>query len=186
VHLPERRDECSTVTNHIQDPKIPSVSGGVLWPDTTNKLFYLFGGEYPDVESVQPFTSLWFFDVIYNTWNRTVDVDGSRASISWPAFGAGAVTDEGTAYYYGGYLGNKTTPSWSNNTLMLASLISFDMNTQIWSNRTYDNTPRAEGILRYLPASSSGMLVYFGGVETDSGGGVRYVSQKYIALWRIP
>ena len=161
------------------------MSGGVLWPDTVNKLFYLFGGEYADIESVQPFTNLWSFDVIYNAWNNTVDSDGSRASISWPAFGAGAVTDEGTAYYYGGYLSNKTTPGWSNNTLMLSSLISFNMNNQVWSNRTYDNTPRAEGILRYLPASSSGMLAYFGGVETNSSGAVQYVSQSCIVPRRI-
>jgi hypothetical protein len=158
------------------------VSGGILWPDTTNKLFYLFGGEYHNVESVQPFNNLWFFDVIYNTWNRAPDSDGSRASISWPAFGAGAVSEGGTAYYYGGYLSNQTTPKWGSDALMLSSLISFNMNTQTWSNRTYDATPRAEGILHYLPASASGMLVYFGGVETDFNGGVRYVSPKFIYL----
>jgi hypothetical protein len=157
------------------------VSGGVLWPDTTNKLFYLFGGEYNDVADVQTFTNLWFFDVIYNKWNRSIASDGTQAGISWPAFGAGTVTEGGTAYYYGGYLSNKTTLKWSANPLMLSSLISFDMNTQTWSNRSHDNTPRAEGTMHYLPASSQGMLVYFGGLETDSNGGVRYVSHKYIA-----
>jgi hypothetical protein len=63
---------------------------------------------------------------------------------------------------------------------MLNSLVSYDMNKQIWSNRTYDATPRAEGILHFLPASGSGILVYFGGLETDSNGGVSYVSSHQV------
>ncbi|KAF2993231.1 hypothetical protein E8E13_001565 [Curvularia kusanoi] len=47
------------------------------------------------------------------------------------------------------------------------------MNTQTWSNHSYDSTPRAAGTMHYIPASASGMLVYFGGVETDSTGAVR-------------
>ncbi|KAL1599656.1 hypothetical protein SLS60_007459 [Paraconiothyrium brasiliense] len=160
--------------NLTKTPEVPSVSGGVLWPDTTNKMFYLYGGEYNDAASVQPFENLWFFDTIYNTWNRT-NPSASQSGIAWPAFGAGAVTEGGTAYYYGGYLSNKSTPNWSSSPLMLSSLISFDMDTQIWSNHTYDNTPRAEGVLQYLPASASGMLVYFGGVETVSNGRVQYI-----------
>jgi hypothetical protein len=169
------RDTSHTVTDPYQTSEVPSVSGGVLWPDVTNKLFYLYGGEYDDVASVQPFTSLWFFDVIYNTWNRT-SPSPSQNGIGWPAFGSGVVAESGTAYYYGGYLSNKTTPKWSGDPLMLSSLISFDMDTQIWSNHTYDDTPRAAGTMHYIPASASGMLVYFGGAETDSTGVVRQVS----------
>lgn len=153
---------------------MPSTNGGVLWPDTTNKLFYLFGGEY-DGEP-QTFTNLWFFDVIYNTWNKSSASDGSQSAVSWPAFGAGAVSDSGVAYYYGGYLSSKTVPKWSGKELMLNSLTSFNMNTRTWSNHTYDPTPRAEGTLHYLPASAAGMLAYIGGVETNSSGGVSFVS----------
>jgi hypothetical protein len=166
------------VTEPFQTSEIPSVSGGVLWPDATNKLFYLFGGEYNDVTSVQPFTNLWFFDVIYNTWNRT-DPSPSQNGIGWPAFGSGVVAESGTAYYYGGYLSNKTTPKWIGSPMMQSSLISFDMDTQIWSNHTYDDTPRAAGTMHYIPASASGMLVYFGGVEMDSAGAVREVSPSH-------
>jgi hypothetical protein len=125
---------------------------------------------------VQPFNTLWFFDVIYNTWNRSSASDGSQTGVSWPAFGAGTVTDTGTAYYYGGYLNNRSVTKWSGESLMLNSLTSFDMNTRSWSNHTYDQTPRAEGSLHYLPASAGGMLVYFGGVETNTSGGISYVS----------
>jgi hypothetical protein len=34
-------------------------------------LFYLFGGEYESKGDVQPFNTLWLYDVIYNTWNRS-------------------------------------------------------------------------------------------------------------------
>lgn len=151
----------------------------MLWPDTTNKLFYLFGGEYDDVTDVQPFTSMWFFDTLSNQWNLSGTSD-TQAGIGWPAFGASVVTEGGIAYYYGGYLSNKTTPRWSGGPLMLASLTSFDMDTQIWSNRTYDDVPRAEGTLHYLPASKDGLLVYFGGLETDPSGSIRYVSLKQV------
>lgn len=151
-----------------------------MWPDVTNKLFYLFGGEYVDVTSVQPFTSLWFFDVVYNTWNRT-NPSSSQNGIGWPAFGSGVVAESGTAYYYGGYLSNKTTLNWSSDPLMLSSLVSFDMDTQIWSNHTYGDVPRAAGTMHYIPASASGMLVYFGGVETDPTGIVRQVSPLHLS-----
>lgn len=65
---------------------------------------------------------------------------------------------------------------------MLPSLVSFNMNTRSWSNRTYDNTPRAEGILHYLPASKEGILVYLGGLETDANGVVKYVGLERISV----
>jgi hypothetical protein len=153
----------------------------VLWPDSTNKLFYLFGGEYESKGDVQPFNTLWLYDVIYNTWNRSSASDGSSADMKWPAFGAGTITDTGTAYYYGGYLTNLSVPGWSDERLMLSSLTSFNMNTQTWSNHTYEQTPRAEGTLRFIPASSDGMLVYFGGLETNNGT-VEYVSVDCVVL----
>jgi hypothetical protein len=138
------------------------VSGGSLWPDKANKLFYLFGGEYN--EDVTKFSNLWFFDVIYNTWNKSLP-DGSQLDINWPVDGASAVTDEGVAYYYGGYLTNKSVFNWNTDPLMLNSLVTFDTKTQKWNNRTYDPVPIAEGNMHYIPASERGMLIYIGGVE---------------------
>lgn len=160
----------------LQDPEVPSVSGGVLWPDTTNKLFYLFGGEYGTADDVQSFTTLWLYDIIYNTWNRSSASDGSLTNIKWPTLGASTVTDTGTAYYYGGYLTNLSMPKWSGDRLMLNSLTTFNMNTRSWQNNTYDQTPRAEGSLHFIPASDSGMLVYFGGLQTNNDM-TSYVSQ---------
>jgi hypothetical protein len=146
----------------------------VLWPDQANKLFYLYGGDYNNA-SVQDFSTLWFYDTIYNTWNRS-NSDGSQTQILWPSFGAGTVDDEGVGYYYGGYLSNKSVSKWSGDRLMLNTMVSYDMNEKRWKNVTTDATPRAEGSLHYIPASDNGMLVYFGGVETISNGTVVYVS----------
>ena len=162
---------------------MPSVSGGVLWPDQANKLFYLFGGEYPNVDELrtrdtQGFT-LWFYDTIYNTWNRSAS-DASQARIKWPAYGAGAVTDEGVAYWYGGYLTENSDSSYRGSDFMMNNLISYDMNTRRWNNNTWDQTRRAEGSLHYIPASEGGMLVYFGGVETNRTGGQTTFVSSYL------
>ncbi|KAJ4346649.1 uncharacterized protein N0V89_010580 [Didymosphaeria variabile] len=175
--------------NLTKEATVPSVSGGVLWPDTANKLFYLFGGEYPSTDDLrtrdtQGFT-LWFYDTIYNTWNRSAS-DASQASINWPAFGAGTVTDEGVAYYYGGYLTEKSDSSWRGGDFMLNNLISYDMNTRRWNNNTWDQTRRAEGSLHYIPASEGGMLDYFGGVETNSTGGeITYANMRNVHLFDL-
>ncbi|KAH7074813.1 hypothetical protein BKA63DRAFT_321944 [Paraphoma chrysanthemicola] len=165
-----------------KSPDVPSVSGGVLWPDNINKLFYLFGGEYSN-SSVQSFSGLWFYDTLNNKWDRATS-DGSQAQISWPAFGATAITDEGMAYYYGGYLSNRSVSGWTGPPLMLNSLARYDMNKRTWSNRT-DGIPRAEGALQYIPAGDRGMLIYFGGVETSTGGFVSYSNMSQIQVYDI-
>jgi hypothetical protein len=156
------------------------VSGGVLWPDDANKLFYLFGGEYANTEEVknrdeQGFT-LWLYDTLYDTWNQS-KYHASQEAVRWPAFGAGTVSDVGIAYYYGGYLSNTSDYGTDGQRVMQNSLITYDMDGGRWDNNTWDNTRRAEGSLIYLPASEGGMLLYFGGLETDeTNGEVGYVS----------
>ncbi|KAF2626381.1 hypothetical protein BU25DRAFT_432178 [Macroventuria anomochaeta] len=171
--------------NLSKDPEVPSVSGGVLWPDPVNKLFYLFGGEYGDTNEVKRrdgqgsgFT-LWFYDTIYDSWNKSKR-HGSQDGIRWPALGAGAVSDAGDAYYYGGYLTNTSDFRTDGQPVMQNGLITYNMDSRQWTNQTWDETPRAEGSLHYLPASEGGMLVYFGGLETDqSNGNVTYQIYLY-------
>jgi hypothetical protein len=156
-----------------------------------NRLFYLYGGEYNN-GSVLDFQIFWFYDTINKSWNRflgsdtlsnvSTNGDGKLVALSWPAFGAGAVTDSGVGYYYGGYLSNKSVVDWSGDPFMLNSLVSFNMTTQSWTNRTYDSTPRAEGSMQFIPASESGMLVYFGGLEMSSKGEVEYVNTPTTAI----
>lgn len=160
-------------TNLGQGAEVPTVHNGVLWPDEVNKLFYLFGGAYADGK-VPSVNDLWSYDTIYNNWTK-ITPDGSQMSIKWPNSGASDVTDEGDAYYYGGYLSNISTAGWTGDTIMLSSLVKYDTKTNKWDNRTYDNTPRAEGNLHYIPASKRGMLIYFGGLEQTRAGNINYV-----------
>ena len=139
-----------------------------MWPDQVNKVFFLYGGEYANT-TTQGFGTLWYYDTIYNTWNRSTSPDASQSQISWPGFGAGTTNDEGTGYYYGGYLSDKSVSPWNSDPLMLNSIVSYNMTARTWQNYTYDPTPRAEGSLQYIPAGDRGMLVYFGGIETING-----------------
>lgn len=138
-----------------------------MWPDHVNKLFYLFGGDYLNA-SVHDSVVLWFYDTIYDTWNRSKS-DSSQAQVSWPSFGAGTVDDEGIGYYYGGYLSSTSVYGWQTDRLMLNTFVSYDTKIGRWSNTTWSQTPRAEGTLEYIPISDRGMLVYFGGLETVNG-----------------
>jgi hypothetical protein len=118
---------------------------------------------------------LWLYDTIYNTWNES-NPDATQTGMLWPAHGASAVSDDGVAYYYDGWLNENTISGWQGHPLMLRGLLSFDMTSFKWTNRTFDDdTPRAEGSLNNLPVSDRGMLVYMGGIETTSSGAVMFV-----------
>ncbi|KAH7381375.1 hypothetical protein DE146DRAFT_729175 [Phaeosphaeria sp. MPI-PUGE-AT-0046c] len=160
--------------NLSKGSEIPSVSGGVLWPDTVNKYFYLFGGEYETIDAAKGKDSqgidLWKYDTIYNNWTKTKP-HSTQNKVKWPAFGAGAVHENGWGYYYGGYLTNRSTSGWTGERQMLNTLWKYDMNSTIWSDSVIDKTARAEGTLQYIPASAGGMLVYFGGVDTNPSSG---------------
>ncbi|KAK4956141.1 hypothetical protein LTR66_013363 [Elasticomyces elasticus] len=162
---------------------VPSVQGGILWADTVNKLFYLYGGEYY-LTSPEPFT-LWVYDVIYNKWNATSS--GGSSQIVRASFGAGvAIDDKAVGYYYGGWLSNASIPGWSGGPLATSNLLRYDMIANSWTNHSGpDTTPRAEGVMLYIPASDSGMLVYFGGVQTPYGAGNGSWSGKQIYLFDI-
>jgi hypothetical protein len=67
---------------------VPSAIGAVFWPDTVNKLIYLWGGEYNWSTSPPAAQRLWFYDVLYDTWNLTsAPVNGIQSA----SFGASAV-----------------------------------------------------------------------------------------------
>ncbi|KAF2424874.1 hypothetical protein EJ08DRAFT_723414 [Tothia fuscella] len=147
-------------TNLSKNSTVPAVSGGVLWSDTTNKVFYQFGGEYQD--SPRPIDVLSAFDTVLNQWNST-NVSDNFNQVSW---GAGvSVNHRAEGYYLGGWMNNKTTPGWSGPPLATSRLIRYNMVQNRITNITGpDDTGRAEGVMVYLPASDDGLLIYFGGV----------------------
>ncbi len=153
--------------NLSKNPTVPSVSGGTLWADDVNQVFYLYGGEYPLVPDG---FALWTSDVPFNSWNLTVQ-STSSPEVERVAWGAG-ITVEGRAegYYYGGYLNNNTTPGWNAPQLATSNLIRYDMIGNSWTNSTGpDSIGRAEGVMVTIPASRQGLLVYFGGVSFPHG-----------------
>ncbi|KAI9730989.1 MAG: hypothetical protein M1834_005450 [Cirrosporium novae-zelandiae] len=149
--------------NLTKNTSIPSVEGGILWADTVNKLFYLYGGDF--YQSAPEEFTFWSYDVIYDQWNLSTSDTTGLERASW---GAGvAVDDIAKGYYYGGWLSNTSIPGWSGDAMATSNLLIYDMIENTWTNNSGpDTTPRAEGVMVYLPISDGGMLVHFGGIST--------------------
>jgi len=141
---------------------IPSVSGGILWGDEVNKRFYLYGGNYHDIAPDS--SELLSYDIIYDRWESFGPPPRAISSVSW-AGGVG-VSELGRGYALGGWISNESVTGWSGGEMATSTLLEFKMDTGQWTNSTGpDKVPRAEGVMVYLPASASGVLVYFGGVK---------------------
>ncbi|TVY48309.1 Kelch repeat-containing protein [Lachnellula occidentalis] len=154
--------------NLSKNSTIPDVSGAVLWPDAVNKRFYLFGGDnYQDSPSV---ANLYSYDILYDKWDSFGTPSQGIQSVSWGA--SVGISDIGQGYILGGLLSNYSVPGWNGSPFATNSLLSYDMDKQAWSNNTgpSDNVARAEGVMVYVPASDSGMLIQFGGVTVDVNG----------------
>lgn len=157
--------------NLTKGSNVPSVNGGILWPDGVNKVIYLYGGEYAPGSPPDSF-DLWFYDIIYNTWNVSKPSTSDPGDIQRASYGAGTIDDVGRGYYYGGWLSSANVPGWNGPAVALSNMLTYDMIKKAWTNSSGpDSTPRAEGVMLYIPASDAGMLVYFGGVQAPSNNG---------------
>ncbi|KAF1996201.1 hypothetical protein P154DRAFT_609276, partial [Amniculicola lignicola CBS 123094] len=147
-----------------KNESVPSVHGGVLWADEVNKVVYQYGGEYGDGKPED--FNLWYYDIIYNTWNIS---NVSTTDVYRASWGAGVtVPDKAQGYYYGGWLNNASVPGY-NTPIALSNMLVYDMVSNSFRNQSGpDDVPRAEGSMLYLPAGDSGILVYFGGLEQDT------------------
>ncbi|KAF7554856.1 hypothetical protein G7Z17_g2617 [Cylindrodendrum hubeiense] len=148
-----------------KNDSIPSVAGGVLWPDSVNKRFYLFGGErltgFPG-ESYH----LLSYDIINDQWDDFGEPDVSPAP-EIPAFGAGVgVSETGMGYYYGGWISNTSMSGWSKDRTMSSTFYSYGYDTGEFERAAApDDHPRAEGGMVWIPAGDTfGLLVYMGGL----------------------
>ena len=152
--------------NLSKNSTVPNVAGGILWPDEVNKVLWLYGGEVlPAPNTFQ----LWGYDVLLNQWNLSSTATTSTTLIKRVSYGAGAVVG-GKGYYYGGYLNNLTNPLWDGPPVAVSTVIVFDMDSNTLTNNTGpDSIGRSEGVMVSIPASTGGMLVYFGGVAFPYG-----------------
>jgi len=62
-------------------------------------------------------------------------------------------------------MNNLTNPNWSGDQWATSGLLRYDMIQNYWTNSTGpDAIGRAEGAMVTIPASTQGLLIYFGGV----------------------
>ncbi|USW58049.1 Putative galactose oxidase/kelch, beta-propeller, kelch-type beta propeller [Septoria linicola] len=171
--------------NLSKDPEVPVVAGGALWADDVNKLFYLFGGQNRDTNENSELYTLWIYDVLYGTWNKTPTAQ-TIAAIEPPAYGASAVDpNKGVGYYYGGWTNNTSESSYSTGAVGQTDLIIYNFVENDWRAVPFGNARRAEGSMFYIPASDGGLLVYLGGVEQNSTGYYVGVPMNTIYLYDI-
>jgi hypothetical protein len=152
--------------NLSKPAEIPSVSGGILWPDEANKCFYQFGGAFTNGTPSEP--GMYTYDVLLNQWNQTGSKSAGVSSTQRVAYGAGThIEGLGLGFYFGGWRSNQTDINWTGPAVATADLVRFEYNTGLLSNTSGpgDNVGRAEGQMVYLPVSDNGLLVYFGGIE---------------------
>ncbi|CAG8958496.1 hypothetical protein HYFRA_00009810, partial [Hymenoscyphus fraxineus] len=169
--------------NLSKNASIPDVSGGVLWADSINKRFYLFGGEYAD-GSTPNAPNLLAYDVLNNQWDSFGSPKESILSVSW---GSGvAVPELGVAYILGGWQSNSSVPGWSGPPFATSHLVEYKMDSQVWTNTSGpDTTPKVEGVLTYIPAGERGLLVYFGGATVSENGTVIPSPMSKIYLYDV-
>ncbi|KAJ4361305.1 hypothetical protein N0V95_002007 [Ascochyta clinopodiicola] len=145
---------------------IPSVSGGIIWPDEANKCFYQFGGEFTAGRPSE--FSMHTYDVLLDQWNLTGNRAAGVSTTQRAAYGAGThIEGLGLGFYLGGWMSNQTSPDWTGPPVATADLVRFEYSTGFLYNTSGpgDNVGRAEGQMVYLPVSDSGVLAYFGGIE---------------------
>lgn len=155
--------------NLTKNDTIPNVNGGYLWADNTNKMFYLFGGEYNNETPPDSF-ELYGYDVLNDNW---ISRGAPDVSINAVSYGAGvSVSERGEGYYFGGWLSNNSVADWSGPPLATTGLVKYDLVANTWTNNTGpDGIRRAEGALVYIPAGDGGMLLYLGGIIDLYGNG---------------
>ena len=126
-----------------------------------------------DVPRQPPFTDGRIIANLTRSHRNTSVAQNPATNIQRVSYGAGVASSEvGKGYYYGGYLNNLTNPEWMGPPMATSGLLIFDMDTGLITNSSgYNNTGIAEGTMVYIPASSAGLLIYFGGVTYPYGNG---------------
>ncbi|CAH0059684.1 unnamed protein product [Clonostachys solani] len=152
-----------------KNDSIPTVHGGVLWGDSVNKRFYLYGGEWTGGSADAVYTVLGY-DILYNYWD-----DFGLPSLKPPpqiaSYGAGVgVSETGNGYYYGGYISNASMSGWTQPRKMSSNFYSYSYDSKSFTQAADpDDLPRAEGAMVWIPAGDAlGLLVYMGGVVSQN------------------
>ncbi|KAH7329108.1 hypothetical protein B0I35DRAFT_473739 [Stachybotrys elegans] len=156
--------------NLSKNSSVPSVQGGVLWPDEVNKRIYMYGGEF---RGERPWRfSLYSYDIINDFWEDSY-ASSQTHDIRRRSYGAGvSISSRGEGYYYGGWINNASDANWDSQTGQATSyLLRYNMDSNEWTNQTGpDEVGRAEGAMVHIPIGDGGFLVYFGGIRGQENG----------------
>ncbi|CAG9983618.1 unnamed protein product [Clonostachys byssicola] len=152
--------------NLDKNKTMPTVASGILWPDSINKRFYLYGGNWISPQRANAFT-LTGYDIINDRWD---DFGPSNIKLNVTALGAGVgVSQTGKGYYYGGWASDKSMDGGPKDAAMVSDFYeySYDNNT-FKALKGIDDRPRAEGGMVWIPTGDwAGVLVYMGGIVGD-------------------
>jgi hypothetical protein len=144
-----------------KDATVPSTAGGALWADEINSRFYAFGGYH--VTGDPPSFLTWSYDTSRDMWEK---VTTTGDATTYVAHGMSAIApDAGKGFYLGGYHDNTTNRGWTATRRYTPNLVEFDLVGRRYTNHSGpDSDGRGEGLMVFIPASNSGLLIHFGGV----------------------
>ncbi|KAI5779913.1 hypothetical protein DFH27DRAFT_489065 [Peziza echinospora] len=151
-------------------PAVPSLYGGQLWADEVNERLFAFGGDFADDMTPDDNPAVWAYDPWNNTW-ASIPIEPS-ANVTRRSFGASTtIQDEGKAYYLGGWYGDRNIAGFQGSRQAAGDLLIFDMVQRVWRKDSGpQGAPRVEGVLVYVPAGDTGLLVSFGGLYVNGNG----------------
>jgi hypothetical protein len=152
-----------------KDNHIPTVHGGVLWGDSVNKRFFVFGGEDTGGVASADF-HLHSYDILNDKWD---DFGPPTQQTKTASYGAGVgVSETGQGYYYGGWISNASIRGWTQARTMSSSFYKYEYDRNTMTEKAPpDSYPRAEGAMVWIPAGDTGIVVYFGGLVSPYGNG---------------
>lgn len=173
-----------------------SLSGQALWVDDEKNVMYCFGGDNPEseVNDPPPSDSIWGFTPNGNGGGQWTEILGLSSEQPFPSDIHGTssgmfVSDDHTAYYLGGFISSRTSPSTSvsvSNQFNNTGLLTLDFETLTLKNSSELGRPWRGGALLNVPIyGSDGVLVAIGGGSLEKGAGFDniYVFDKKEHRW---
>jgi hypothetical protein len=137
------------------------VDGGVLFNGNANNTKLLAFGGIPGTNFVNDTQDLWYFDANSEEWTL-------EPGKNLPQLSSGAATNDpnqNIGYYLGGAVDNAPQGPF---TVASNGLLAFNLSDFSWKTEKVLGSLTNGGFLEYVPASTDGILVAFGGQGYDA------------------
>ena len=146
-------------------------SSQALWTDTKKNAIYCFGGDNPrqDRDAPSPTDSIQRFTPNGDGGGSWKEVLGFVGEKTFPSNIHGTssgmfTSDDKNAYYNGGFISERTSPSVSNGEYSNDGLLKLNFETVTLTNSTRLSLPFFRGVFLNVPIyGSDGVLLAFGG-----------------------